>query len=66
MRGEGEIEFEVTPEYLIGLRNNCVEPNNLLQDDTYESDRFKDDPAAPQWIKDWSGPFYLEVIGKDK
>lgn len=29
--------------------------------DSHESDVFKDDPAAPQWIREWSGPFYITL-----
>lgn len=35
--------------------------------DTVESgvvdaeDRFKDDPAAPEWVRDWRGPFTISV-----
>lgn len=34
-------------------------------DDSYESDelRFADD--APQWIKDWSGPFWVEINNRE-
>lgn len=26
---------------------------------------FKSDPAAPQWVRDWSGPFTITVRRKD-
>lgn len=33
----------------------------LLEADTTDSDALRDDPAAPQWIRGWSGPFYVSV-----
>ena len=33
-----------------------------VEDDSYESDRLRDHDNAPQWIKDWHGPFWIEVI----
>ena len=32
-----------------------------LEDDSYESDELRFSDAAPEWVKDWSGPFYIEV-----
>lgn len=26
-----------------------------------DADRLKEDPAAPQWVKDWRGPFTITV-----
>ena len=33
----------------------------LLEDDQYETDDLRDAPNAPQWVKDWEGPFYVQV-----
>jgi hypothetical protein len=32
-----------------------------LRDDSNETDAFRSAPTAPNWIRDWSGPFYIEV-----
>ena len=32
-----------------------------VQDDSYESDALRNAEGAPQWIKDWPGPFYITV-----
>ena len=32
-------------------------PDGVLDND----DVFKDDPAAPQWIRDWRGPFTIRI-----
>lgn len=32
-----------------------------IGDDTYESDELRFHENAPQWVKDWAGPFYIEV-----
>lgn len=62
---EGPTTWDVTPEYLTGLLGTGT-PNNwkladVLEPDTYASDDLRFDPAAPQWVKDWGGPFYVEV-----
>lgn len=31
-------------------------------DDTYESDDYRTHANSPQWVKDWSGPFYIEIL----
>ncbi len=33
----------------------------LLEADTNDSDALREDPAAPKWIREWSGPFYVSV-----
>jgi hypothetical protein len=33
-----------------------------VEDDSYESDNLRDHENAPQWVKDWSGPFYIEIV----
>jgi len=49
---EGEITFTVLSE-------------TVPDDDSYESDdlRFEDD--VPEWIKEWSGPFWVEITNRD-
>ena len=44
----GPTKFEVEPELLVGL-----EP------DSYKSDELRDHANCPDWIKEWSGPFYF-------
>lgn len=33
----------------------------LLEPDTNDSDALREDPVAPQWIRDWSGPYFVSV-----
>lgn len=33
-----------------------------IADDTYESDEFRSHDNAPQWARDWTGPFYVEIL----
>lgn len=46
----GETVFEVSAEDAKGL-----------EDDTYESDDLRFHANAPEWIKEWSGPFYIQI-----
>ncbi len=32
-----------------------------MGDDTYESDALRYHDNAPEWVKDWPGPFYIEI-----
>lgn len=36
----------------------------LIPDD-YGSDNVRDDPAAPEWVRQWAGPFYITVTLED-
>lgn len=33
-----------------------------VKDDSYESDEYHRHENAPQWVKDWCGPFYIEIL----
>ena len=35
-------------------------PIPLPKPHSYDSDTLRDDPAAPQWCREWSGPFEVE------
>lgn len=37
-----------------------------MKADTNESDALRYAPTAPQWIQDWSGPFWIEVLATTK
>lgn len=53
----GEQKFDVT-DALKGW------PTDLLldlQDDSYETDDLRDLPTAPEWIREWGGPFAIRV-----
>jgi hypothetical protein len=54
---EGETDFDVTDVILAMPREKAL----ALEDDQYDSDRLREAPNAPAWIKNWSGPFYIEV-----
>jgi len=32
-----------------------------LRDDQYNTDPLKDSTNAPEWVREWRGPFYVEV-----
>lgn len=33
-----------------------------IADNTYESDDLRFHDNAPQWVRDWTGPFYVEIL----
>ncbi|QOT74532.1 hypothetical protein H5V43_21925 (plasmid) [Sphingobium fuliginis] len=47
---EGETEWDIGE----------VAPNFIS--DTYETDEFRDHPNAPQWVQNWNGLFYIEIL----
>jgi hypothetical protein len=53
----GDTQFDVT-ECVIALGKTRA---LALQDDQHDSDTLREAPSAPQWIKDWSGPFAIAV-----
>jgi hypothetical protein len=33
-----------------------------IRSDTYESDRYKDHPNAPAWVREHQGPFSVHIV----
>lgn len=54
---EGETSFDVTEAIEAMGREKAL----LLDDNEYESDELRELPGAPAWVRDWSGPFWVEV-----
>ena len=54
---EGETTFDVTDEILFIGKEHALR----LKDDSFETDYWRTAESAPQWIKDWLGPFYIEI-----
>ena len=38
----------------------------LPDDDSYESDEFRELDGAPEWVRNWSGPFYIEILNREE
>ena len=54
----GETDWDAT-EWVDGLCEN--ERNEAFKPDTFSSDRLSADPNAPEWIREWAGPFYIAL-----
>jgi hypothetical protein len=54
---EGETEFDVTAEVLALGKDAALE----LRDDQFNTDALRFAASAPQWVQNWTGPFYIEV-----
>jgi hypothetical protein len=50
-------DYDVTDEILAMGKEKAV----ALKDDQYETDALRYAKAAPKWVQDWNGPFYVEV-----
>ena len=51
-----EVDAEGPTEFEVG------EVAADVRDDSYPSDNLRDHENAPQWVKDWGGPFYVEIL----
>lgn len=54
----GETAWDVT-EYVVAHLGREIAL--AMQDDQYESDDLARLDMAPEWVRDWSGPFWVEV-----
>lgn len=54
---EGETTWDITDAIVAMGR----EASLALRDDDYASDYLRESTEAPAWIKEWSGPFYIEA-----
>lgn len=54
---EGPTEFDVTAEIVAMGREAAL----AITDDDFKGDNLRFAAAAPQWVRNWSGPFYVEV-----
>lgn len=53
----GDTMFDVTDDILKLGRERALQ----LRDDQHETDHLRHAATAPQWVKDWSGPFVVNV-----
>lgn len=60
---EGETQWEVTLLEMVEL-TDYTDPDKLKEDD-YARDELRHTKEAPQWVRDWAGPFEVkfEMIG---
>lgn len=54
---QGETEFDVTAE----IQERLAAGKEIPDSDTWESDDLISAKTAPEWIRNWSGPFYITV-----
>lgn len=54
----GPVTADVTEDFLARYNDDEIAG---MRDDSYDSDEIRELPNAPQWWKDWSGPFWIEI-----
>ena len=54
---EGDTAFDVTAEIEAMVRETAL----ALKDDQYPSDDLRQAKAAPDWVKNWGGPYWVET-----
>lgn len=62
---QGDTTWEVSPEYVKSLMAYYGSEFERVYMSSYQSDALKDDPAAPAWIREWSGPFEILTTNLD-
>lgn len=55
----GPVEWDCT-DYMRALPDDAARAA-AMKPDYYPSDRVRDDPAAPEWVRQWAGPYYVTV-----
>jgi hypothetical protein len=58
---EGEQRWVISQKWLDFLRDKAGDKFDDIYRSSTLSDLVKDDPAAPPWIWQWSGPYYILV-----
>lgn len=61
---EGQAEWIVSQRYLENWDAYAAKlglDDSVLYESTAYNDEFKNDPAAPEWVRLWRGPFEVEV-----
>jgi hypothetical protein len=58
----GPSVWQVTPEFLVELLGTFRVPERCFVANELESDYLRNDPAAPEWIRKWQGPFEVEPV----
>jgi hypothetical protein len=57
---EGETSWEVEEDEIeAAMADFGVDRERVMERDEHESDDFRNSRNAPQWVRDWSGPFYI-------
>ncbi len=54
---QGETTWDVTDEVVAAGRDAALG----MRDDDYATDALRESANAPTWVREWSGPFYVEV-----
>ncbi|MGK3995003.1 hypothetical protein [Sorangium sp. So ce1024] len=54
---EGAVEFDVTADIERMGRDEAL----ALKDNSDDSDMLAKSASAPEWIRSWTGPFYVNV-----
>lgn len=55
---EGPTEYDVTEDALATFTKDEL---LSMTDDSYDTDWFVYTQHSPKWIREWTGPFYIEI-----
>lgn len=57
-----EVDPQGPREFEVPVRDAQNEQGEWLPDRSYESDILREHKNAPKWIRQWSGPFEIEIL----
>lgn len=57
---EGETSWEVSSSWLEEAHQR-LGPDVVFDRQSQQTDFLRDDPAAPEWVREWRGPFWVEA-----
>lgn len=60
---QGDQTWEASAGYLSAMRELG---DQAFESSTYESDEWRNDPAAPEWVREWQGPYWVEVHNEEE
>lgn len=64
-----EVDPEGETEFAVPLSSGLFLPDpqgDFPEDDGYGTDDLRTHEAAPAWVREWTGPFYVEVTNRDE
>ncbi len=45
--------------YVVPLEDGTDEDDTVYPDESYEANQLQAHPAAPDWVREWDGPYYV-------
>jgi hypothetical protein len=47
--------------FVVSWEDGTDEEGTVFPDESYEANQLRSHPAAPDWVQDWEGPYYVRT-----